>query len=68
MEQLKGLQKSLYIWTDSAELDKRVEALKSATGGEVAVENVHRLSFCKCFNLGVSQHVCYQYFNALRAF
>lgn len=48
MEQFKGLQKSLYIWTDSGELDKRVQALKEATGGEVAVENVHRLSFCKC--------------------
>lgn len=49
MEQFKGLQKTLYIWTDSGELDKRVEALKSATGGEVALENVHRLSFCKSF-------------------
>jgi len=47
MEQFKGLQKSLYIWTDSADLDKRVEAVKAATGGEVALENVHRLSFCK---------------------
>ncbi|XP_068140544.1 anamorsin homolog [Drosophila tropicalis] len=45
MEQFKGLQKSLYIWTDNADLDKRVEQLKTATGGEVALENVHRLSF-----------------------
>ncbi|EDW63658.1 anamorsin homolog [Drosophila virilis] len=50
MEQFKGLQKSLYIWTDSAELDKRVETLKAATGGEVAVENVHRLSFSSYAN------------------
>jgi len=47
MENFKGLQKSLYIWTDSADLDKRVEQLKAATGGDVALENVHRLSFCK---------------------
>ncbi|XP_017154414.1 anamorsin homolog [Drosophila miranda] len=50
MEQFKGLQKSLYIWTDSADLDKRVEQLKTATGGEVAVENVHRLSFSSYAN------------------
>ncbi|XP_064553428.1 anamorsin homolog [Drosophila montana] len=50
MEQFKGLQKSLYIWTDSADLDKRVETLKAATCGEVAVENVHRLSFSSYAN------------------
>ncbi|XP_022228643.1 anamorsin homolog [Drosophila obscura] len=50
MEQFKGLQKSLYIWTDSADLDKRVEQLKTGTGGEVAVENVHRLSFSSYAN------------------
>ncbi|KAL7738845.1 hypothetical protein ACLKA6_016751 [Drosophila palustris] len=50
MEQFKGLQKSLYIWTDSAELDKRVQSLKTATGGDVAVENVHRLSFSSYAN------------------
>ncbi|KAM8715573.1 hypothetical protein ACLKA7_002598 [Drosophila subpalustris] len=50
MEQFKGLQKSLYIWTDSGELDKRVQTLKTATGGDVAVENVHRLSFSSYAN------------------
>ncbi|ALC39709.1 l-2-35Bg [Drosophila busckii] len=50
MEQFKGLQKTLYIWTDSAELDKRVQTLKDATGGEVALENVHRLSFSSYAN------------------
>ncbi|XP_034472986.1 anamorsin homolog [Drosophila innubila] len=50
MKQFKGLQKSLYIWTDSADLDQRVEVLKTATGGEVAVENVHRLSFSSYAN------------------
>ncbi|KAH8308409.1 hypothetical protein KR059_012190 [Drosophila kikkawai] len=50
MEQFKGLQKSLYIWTDSGDLDKRVEQLKTATGGEVALENVHRLSFSSYAN------------------
>ncbi|SPP90010.1 anamorsin homolog [Drosophila guanche] len=50
MEQFKGLKKSLYIWTESDDLDKRVELLKDATEGEVAVENVHRLSFSSYAN------------------
>ncbi|KAH8375725.1 hypothetical protein KR093_003135 [Drosophila rubida] len=50
MDLFKGLQKSLYIWTDSADLDQRVQTLKTSTGGEVALENVHRLSFSSYAN------------------
>ncbi|XP_030377908.1 anamorsin homolog [Scaptodrosophila lebanonensis] len=50
MEQFKGLDKTLYIWTDSDSVDKRVQEIKAATGGEVALENVHRLSFSSYAN------------------
>ncbi|XP_060644516.1 anamorsin homolog [Drosophila nasuta] len=50
MDIFKGLKKSLYIWTDSADLDLRVQILKNSTGGEVALENVHRLSFSSYAN------------------
>lgn len=45
MQQFKGLQKSLYIWSNSEDLEKQVEQLKAATGGEVLVENINRLTF-----------------------
>lgn len=44
MEQFKGLQKTLFIWSQTENLEKQVEQLKAATGGEVLVENVNRLS------------------------
>lgn len=47
MEQFKGLQKSLYIWSTSENLEKQVEGIKTATGGEVQVENINRLTFGK---------------------
>lgn len=45
MEQFKGLQKSLYIWSQTDDLEKQVDQLKRATGGEVLVENINRLTF-----------------------
>lgn len=44
MEQFKGLQKTLFIWSQTENLEKQVEQLKAATGSEVLVENVNRLS------------------------
>lgn len=45
MEQFKGLQKSLYIWSQTDNLETQVEHLKTVTGGEVLVENINRLTF-----------------------
>lgn len=44
MEQFNGLQKTLFIWSQNDNLEKQVEQLKAATGGEVLVENINRLS------------------------
>ncbi|XP_036321902.1 anamorsin homolog [Rhagoletis pomonella] len=45
MEQFKGLGKTLYIWSQSALVQASTEKLKEVTGGEVVLENIHRLSF-----------------------
>ncbi|KAM7352556.1 cytokine induced apoptosis inhibitor 1 [Cochliomyia hominivorax] len=50
MEQFKGLQKSLYIWSQSENLEKQVQQLKATTGGEVLVENINRLTFASHAN------------------
>ncbi|XP_075149445.1 cytokine induced apoptosis inhibitor 1 [Haematobia irritans] len=50
MEQFKGLQKTLYIWSTSDNLEKQVNELKTATGGEVQVENINRLTFASYGN------------------
>ncbi|XP_037820684.1 anamorsin homolog [Lucilia sericata] len=50
MQQFKGLQKSLFIWSHSDNLEKQVDQLKAATGGEVVVENINRLTFASHAN------------------
>lgn len=50
MDPCKVVQKSLYIWTESGDIDERVENIRRVTQGEVAVENVHRLSFSSYAN------------------
>ncbi|XP_004533856.1 anamorsin homolog [Ceratitis capitata] len=45
MEQFKGTAKTLYIWSQSALVQASTEKLKEATGGEVVLENINRLSF-----------------------
>ncbi|XP_073823929.1 cytokine induced apoptosis inhibitor 1 [Musca autumnalis] len=44
MEQYKGLDKTLYIWSTTENLEKQVEEIKAATGGDVQVENINRLT------------------------
>ncbi|XP_013103474.2 anamorsin homolog [Stomoxys calcitrans] len=50
MEQFKGLQKTLYVWSTSDGLEKQVSELKTATGGEVQVENINRLTLASYAN------------------
>uniref|UniRef100_A0A1A9WET4 Anamorsin homolog n=1 Tax=Glossina brevipalpis TaxID=37001 RepID=A0A1A9WET4_9MUSC len=44
MEEFKGLEKTLYVWSQSSNLESQVNQIKSCTGGTVKVENVDRLS------------------------
>ncbi|XP_055923831.1 anamorsin homolog [Eupeodes corollae] len=46
MENFKGLQKTLFIWSSStqASMEKNINDIKGITGGEVLVENIDRIS------------------------
>ncbi|XP_037961062.1 anamorsin homolog [Teleopsis dalmanni] len=50
MDQFKGLQKVLLIWSQADNLESTVEEIKTATGGEVVLENVNRLSIASYAN------------------
>ncbi|XP_053957866.1 anamorsin homolog [Anastrepha ludens] len=45
MAEFKGAAKTLYIWAQSALVQASTEKLKEATGGEVVLENINRLTF-----------------------
>lgn len=49
MEQFKGSAKTLFIWTQSSLVQASTEKLQEATGGEVILENINRLTFGKSY-------------------
>uniref|UniRef100_A0A1A9UIS2 Anamorsin homolog n=1 Tax=Glossina austeni TaxID=7395 RepID=A0A1A9UIS2_GLOAU len=55
MEEFKGLEKILYIWSQSTNLEEQVNQITACTGGTVQVENFDRLSLASypsaCFDL-----------------